>query len=107
MMKTLSDKVKPMAVLGVLALVAIVAVTPLAFAQQNPAGQGQQGGIPLGSSYNAAGSSQTGGTSIPAGISYNDSNNPYGPLSGMAWAAGLAIAGVMSGIGIWTAVRKH
>jgi len=108
-MKTLSDKAKPMAVLGVLALVAIVAVAPNAFAQQTPSssGQGQQNGIPLGSSYNAQGGTQSSGTSIPAGVTYNDSDNPYGPLSGMAWGAGLAIAGVMSGIGAWTAVRKH
>lgn len=105
-MKTLSDKVKPMAILGVLALVAIVAVAPNAFAQQNPAGQGQQNGIPLGSSYNAQTGTQSSGTSA-SGVTYNDSDNPYGPLSGMAWAAGLAIAGVMSGIGAWTAVRKH
>jgi len=108
-MKSLSDKAKPMAVLGILALVAIVAVAPNAFAQQTPSssGQGQQNGIPLGSSYNAqTGTTQSSGTSA-GGVTYNDSDNPYGPLSGMAWAAGLAIAGVMSGIGAWTAVRKH
>ena len=41
------------------------------------------------------------------GIQYTDSDNPYGPLQGMAWSAGLAIAGVMSGIGVWAAVRRR
>jgi len=70
-------------------------------------GQGQQGGIPLGSSYNAQSTPQSSTTSVPAGVTYNDSDNPYGPLSGMAWAAGLAIAGVMSGIGVWAAVKRR
>ena len=75
-------------------------------AQQS--GQGQQGGIPLGSSYNAPSSTpQPGTTSVPSGVTYNDSDNPYGPLSGMAWAAGLAIAAVMSGIGVWAAVKRR
>ncbi|MDE1814000.1 MAG: hypothetical protein KGH87_07850 [Thaumarchaeota archaeon] len=41
------------AILGTLSLVAIVAMSPHAFAQQGPSssGQGQQNGIPLGSSY--------------------------------------------------------
>jgi hypothetical protein len=107
-MKTLGDKTKPIVVLGVLVLVAIVAVSPHAFAQQGPSssGQGQQNGVPLGSSYNApAGTPQASPSS--GGVTYNDSDNPYGPLSGMTWALGLAAAGVMSGIGVWTAVRKH
>ena len=41
------------------------------------------------------------------GLQYTDSDNPAGPLQGMAWAAGLAIAGVMSGIGVWAAVRRR
>jgi plastocyanin len=91
-------------------------------------GQGQQGGIPLGSSYNApasnapasnapasnapasnapASNAPASSTSVPTGVTYNDSDNPYGPLSGMTWALGLAAAGVMSGIGVWTAVRRR
>jgi len=73
-------------------------------AQQS--GQGQQGGIPLGSSY-APSTPQPTTTSVPSGVTYNDSDNPYGPLSGMAWAAGLAVAAVLSGIGVWTAVRRR
>jgi plastocyanin len=72
-------------------------------------GQGQQGGIPLGSSYNAPASNPQPSAAPPVstGATYNDSDNPYGPLSGMAWAAGLAIAAVLSGIGVWTAVRRR
>ena len=81
-------------------------------------GQGQQGGIPLGSSYNApasnapasnapASNAPASSTSVPSQVTYNDSDNPYGPLSGMTWALGLAAAGVMSGVGIWTAVRRR
>jgi len=92
-MKTLSNKAKPMAVLGVLALVAIVTLTPHAFAQQGPSssGQGQQNGIPLGASYG----------NQPNTPGYADPNAVYG------WSAGLAVAAVMSGVGIFTAVRKH
>jgi len=69
------------------------------------AGMGQQNGIPLGSSYNApAGSPQN---QIPAQVVYNDSDNPTGPLQSMGWAAGMIIAGVLSGIGIWTAVQRR
>jgi plastocyanin len=70
------------------------------------AGLGQQGGIPLGSSYSGSGVPPASGP-VSGGVTYNDSDNPYGPLQGMAWAAGLAIAGVMAGIGAWTAARKH
>ncbi|MFZ1077630.1 MAG: plastocyanin/azurin family copper-binding protein [Nitrosotalea sp.] len=69
------------------------------------AGMGQQNGIPLGSSYSApAGSPQN---QIPAQVVYNDSDNPTGPLQGMGWIAGMVIAGVLSGVGIWTAVRRR
>jgi len=76
-MNTLGDKAKPMAVLGVLALAAIVALVPHAFAQQGPSssGQGQQGGIPLGAPYGQ-----------PNTPGYVDPNAVYG------WSAGLAIS---------------
>ena len=92
-MKTLSEKAKPIAILGVLVLVAIVTVAPHAFAQQGPSssGQGQQSGIPLGAPYG----------NQPNTPGYVDPNAAY------TWALGLGIAGVMSGIGAWTAVRKH
>lgn len=66
------------------------------------AGQGQNG-IPLGSSYNAPASPQN---QISTQVVYNDSDNPVGPLQGTGWAAGMVIVGVMSGIGVWTAVRR-
>ena len=67
------------AILGVLTLVAIVAFVPHAFAQQN--------GIALGPPYGSPG--------------YVDPNAVY------AWSAGIVVVAVMSGVGIWTAVRKH
>jgi len=38
---------------------------------------------------------------------YNDSDNPTGPLQAMAWIAGIAVIGVMSGVGIYTTTLKH
>ncbi|MFZ1076208.1 MAG: hypothetical protein WAN47_02120 [Nitrosotalea sp.] len=106
-MKTSKLQVKPIAaVLSLLAFVAVVAMSPHAFAQQPfQGGQGQQNGIALGSSYNApAGSTQN---QIPAQVVYSDSDNPTGPLQGMGWGIGMAIVGVMSGVGVWTAVRSR
>lgn len=82
MMKTLSNKTKPMAVLGTLALVAIVALIPHAFAQQGPSAfmQGQQKGIPLGPPY---GNPNTLGYLGPTAI--------YGLSGGLAVAAAIAV----------------
>ena len=92
-------------ILGLLALVAIVNLAPHAFAQQNPAGQGQQNGVPLGGPYSSNGVAPA--TSGGGSISYTDADNPYGPMSTLGWAGGLVTAGVLSGIGVWSAVRKH
>ena len=102
---TQTNKTRSFALLSVLTLFVIVTIAPHAFAQQNPAGQGQQNGIPLGSSYSGSGTSAapSGGSSM----AYTDANNPYGPMAAMGWAAGLAIAGVLTGVGVWSAVRKH
>lgn len=78
-MRTPRDsKLKPASMLvGVLLMVAIVAIVPPVFAQQsNP-------------------------------LQYTDSNNPAGPLQPMGWAVGLATAGVLSGVGVWTAIRRR
>jgi len=40
-------------------------------------------------------------------ITYTDADNPAGPLQMMGWAAGFAVAGVLSGVGIWTSVRSR
>jgi hypothetical protein len=40
-------------------------------------------------------------------ITYTDANNPAGPLQTVGWTAGLAIAGILSGFGVWTAVRRR
>ena len=74
--------------LSILTFVAVATVFPHALAQgPSSSGQGQQGGIPLGSPY--------GQQSNP------DPNVVY------AWSAGIAVAAIMSGIGVWTAVRKQ
>ncbi len=44
--------------------------------------------------------------SVFAQTSYTDSNNPAGPLMMPAWAVGMATAGAVSGVGIWSIVRK-
>ncbi len=75
------------ALLGLLTLVVIVILAPHAFAQQNPAGQGQQGGIPLGGPY---------GTPQPS--------SDQGMALGVS--VGLATAAIVSGVEIWTAVRQ-
>ncbi|MEO9276564.1 MAG: hypothetical protein ABI340_02115 [Nitrososphaera sp.] len=41
-----------------------------------------------------------------AQVTYADSNNPAGPLMMPGWAVGMASAGVATGIGIWSIVRK-
>lgn len=78
------------AILAVLTLVAIATTAPHVFAQDQ-SGQGQQNGISLGSSYGS---------------------NPVPPPASMdatmaGWAAMLVIVGITSGIGVYTAVRKH
>ncbi len=42
-----------------------------------------------------------------AQVQYTDADNPVGPLQMMGWAAGIATLGAMSGVGIWSAVRRR
>lgn len=100
--------------LGVIVMTAIVALSPHAFAQyqQNytqqiqqggnqiaqQAGQGQQNGIPLGAPTNTQYTLGSGGIQEPS---------TAGSDPTPAYATGIAVIGVMSGIGIWSAVRKH
>ncbi len=90
-MTTIKSK-QTSAILGVLTLVAIVALSPHAFAQQGPSssGQGQQGGIPLGGNY---------------GVTTQSPASPDAVVA--AWGTMIAVVAVMSGVGIWSAVRKH
>ncbi|MGI0073442.1 MAG: hypothetical protein ACREA3_06495 [Nitrosotalea sp.] len=39
-------------------------------------------------------------------ITYTDANNPHGPMAMVGWAAAMSVAGVMSGVGIFTAIRR-
>lgn len=42
-----------------------------------------------------------------AAQTYTDADNPTGPLQAMAWSAGIAVAAVLSGVGIYTTALKH
>ena len=105
-MKIYATSKQQAVLLGVLALASFVAMSPQTFAQQNPAGQGQQGGVPLGGPYSGCGI-QTAPALSGGSIEYTDSNNPTGPLEPVAYGSGFAVVAIMSGIGIWAAVRKH
>ncbi len=59
----------------------------------NQSGVGQQGGIPLGTPYTA-----------PATTT---ASNPYGSLESIGWGVGMAIAAIMTGIGVWSAGRRR
>ncbi len=87
----------------------------------NPAGQGQQGGVPLGAPYgnqsaqttpapqqplpNPAGQGQQGG--VPLGSSYGTPAPTTMDPSLTGWITGIVVIGIMSGIGIWSAVRRR
>ncbi|HJU14531.1 MAG TPA: plastocyanin/azurin family copper-binding protein [Candidatus Nitrosotalea sp.] len=98
------------------------------------AGQGQQSGVPLGSPYNAPANVTTSaptpappsqapqyGQQAPAvstGGSVGQQNGiplgtptsqpaPANPDQMTGWAAGIGVAAAMSGIGIWSAVRRR
>lgn len=79
-------------ILGVLTLVAIVALSPHAFAQQGPssAGQGQQSGIPLGGNY---------------GVTTQSPPTPDASMA--AWGMMIGVVAVTSGVGVYTIARKH
>ncbi len=42
-----------------------------------------------------------------AQVSYTDADNPNGPLQVYGWTAGMAIAGALTGVGIWTTIRRR
>lgn len=90
-MNTMNVKSKEASILlGVMATVAFVTLAPHAFAQS------------------VTGTDQsTTSTDQSNPIGYTDQDSPYGPLQMPAWGAGLAIAAVMSGIGVWSAVRRR
>ncbi|MGI0065696.1 MAG: hypothetical protein ACREA5_02585 [Nitrosotalea sp.] len=41
-----------------------------------------------------------------AQLSYTDANNPHGPLQPVAWVAAMAVVAAMSGVGVFTAIRR-
>jgi hypothetical protein len=86
-----NSKSRSAGTLGILALVAIVVLTPNAFAQQS-----SMSGMQSGSSM-ASGSTPGSMTSDQV---TSDPNAVYG------WSAGIAVAGAMSGVGAWTAIRR-
>jgi hypothetical protein len=38
---------------------------------------------------------------------YTDADNPHGPLLIFGWTVGMATAGVLAGVGIWTAIKRR
>lgn len=90
-MTTIKSK-QTSAILGVLTLVAIVALSPHAFAQQGPSssGQGQQSGIPLGGNY---------------GVTTQSPATPDAMTA--AWGAMIGVVAITSGVGVYTIVQKH
>lgn len=42
-----------------------------------------------------------------AQVSYTNSDNPHGPLEFVTWGAGMGVAGIMVGFGVYTAIRGH
>lgn len=42
-----------------------------------------------------------------AQVSYTDADNPTGPMMAPGWATGIVMIGIMSGVGVFTAVRRH
>ncbi len=73
-MKTqVSERTKSISIIfSVLALAAVGAIAPHAFAQ----------------------------------VSYTASDDPHGALQPIGWMAGMAVAGIMAGIGVFTAIRR-
>lgn len=39
-------------------------------------------------------------------VGYTSADNPHGPLMMPGWAAGMGAACALSGVGVWTAVRR-
>lgn len=37
---------------------------------------------------------------------FTTADNPHGPMEMFGWAGGMAVVGVMVGVGVWTAIRK-
>ena len=40
------------------------------------------------------------------GIKYTGSDNPYGPMQGIAVGVGIGIAGLLAGVGVFTTVKR-
>ncbi|HJT10643.1 MAG TPA: plastocyanin/azurin family copper-binding protein [Candidatus Nitrosotalea sp.] len=69
------------------------------------AGQGQQNGIPLGASYQS--NQGTTPTNPGSSVGYTDADNPSGPLQMAGWGAGMAVAAILTGVGVWSSVRRR
>ena len=46
-------------------------------------------------------------TSSGASLGYSDSDNPTGPLQMAGWGAGMGVAAVLTGVGVWSSVRRR
>jgi uncharacterized membrane-anchored protein YitT (DUF2179 family) len=45
-------------------------------------------------------------TLIPHAFALTTADDPHGPLESTAWIAAMAVAGVMSGVGILTTIKR-
>jgi hypothetical protein len=42
-----------------------------------------------------------------AQVTYTDSDNPHGPLQIYGWTVGMAVAGALTGVGVWTTIKRR
>ncbi|MDE1765052.1 MAG: hypothetical protein KGI27_02135 [Thaumarchaeota archaeon] len=41
-----------------------------------------------------------------AQVSYTNADNPHGPLQMYGWTTGMAVAAALTGVGIWTTIKR-
>ncbi len=41
-----------------------------------------------------------------AQVTYTDADNPAGPLQMSGWVIGMGVAGALTGVGVWSAIRR-
>ncbi len=41
-----------------------------------------------------------------AQVTYTDTDNPAGPLQMSGWVIGMGVAGALTGVGVWSAIRR-
>ncbi|MDE1763823.1 MAG: hypothetical protein KGH88_06230 [Thaumarchaeota archaeon] len=41
-----------------------------------------------------------------AQVSYTSADNPHGPLQVYGWTTGMAVAAALTGVGVWTTIKR-